>query len=705
MYSTVPNPPKRMDRNRRKLILYTTPLLIITTLLLVSSSDSLSLSDNLPEGFNAGASTVKEGAKEGIRKAGEWVYGKVWGSSPALNDEKSKAGEWDEMLQDAILGSPILDDSTSGISETSSFETEEAISDPSQRFSTHPLPRPQPASSNRKYLSYLPHSGFHNQRIELSNALSLASYLNRTLLLPPIWVGAGAPWGTKYETMKQMWEARVRNEVAFGGKGWEGEQEKLGTFVAWDFLVDVNGVEDGLEAGLGNRWFGLGGEEPGMTENGVEGEIEWRFEEGDKLILGDGDRYDYLYSDHLPEDAPLVSEMATAKPPGASHMWDKYQHVVSLKTLLQRDEKLILFGTLFGSSRISIRERTSTAHGSGYFGGKLIFKQKRLDEISIRMAGFLNELAKESTDGKYDFYVGALARVGDGVFASKVEEHMDRLLKRVVKGVMDLDSGLDTSTEDVYKVVGLLKKLGTERQQELLAAEADRIKNGGGLSKRGLFEAKEEESDEYGMLKSWEEFEGEPEEDDGEEKYHWGHSGDLKKRFIHRRKRQFDDLVDGQLIEAEPNKDTVFNNLEITPVIDASIPSAEEDGRSLKCGSPLHTDPSLKKFNIPLYLATDARSPREDPNLSFFFTTFPCLFIYDDFAKFSELKLDEIAGWTNVQDGGSKLGGFLITILEAMGAARGRIVFGTNGSTFGSYAESILHPAYMRAEKEKLESQ
>ncbi|KAL0579940.1 hypothetical protein ABG067_008594, partial [Albugo candida] len=29
-----------------------------------------------------------------------------------------------------------------------------------------------------KYITYLPHSGFHNQRIELENALLLASYLN-----------------------------------------------------------------------------------------------------------------------------------------------------------------------------------------------------------------------------------------------------------------------------------------------------------------------------------------------------------------------------------------------------------------------------------------------------------------------------------------------------------------------------------------------
>jgi len=45
-----------------------------------------------------------------------------------------------------------------------------------------------------RYLSYLPHSGFHNQRIALENALTLAKVLNRTLLIPPCLLGTAIPW-------------------------------------------------------------------------------------------------------------------------------------------------------------------------------------------------------------------------------------------------------------------------------------------------------------------------------------------------------------------------------------------------------------------------------------------------------------------------------------------------------------------------------
>ncbi|RHZ49023.1 hypothetical protein Glove_535g44 [Diversispora epigaea] len=41
-------------------------------------------------------------------------------------------------------------------------------------------------SPDEKFLTYLPHSGFNNQRIALENAIFLSWYLKRTLIVPPI---------------------------------------------------------------------------------------------------------------------------------------------------------------------------------------------------------------------------------------------------------------------------------------------------------------------------------------------------------------------------------------------------------------------------------------------------------------------------------------------------------------------------------------
>lgn len=46
------------------------------------------------------------------------------------------------------------------------------------------LPRPRladPDNDGEKFLGFLPHSGFHNQRIGLENAMMLGYLLNRTV--------------------------------------------------------------------------------------------------------------------------------------------------------------------------------------------------------------------------------------------------------------------------------------------------------------------------------------------------------------------------------------------------------------------------------------------------------------------------------------------------------------------------------------------
>lgn len=54
------------------------------------------------------------------------------------------------------------------------------------------LPRPRQSSvktEETRYIGFLPHSGVHNQRIALQNALLLGKLLGRTVLVPPIWIG------------------------------------------------------------------------------------------------------------------------------------------------------------------------------------------------------------------------------------------------------------------------------------------------------------------------------------------------------------------------------------------------------------------------------------------------------------------------------------------------------------------------------------
>lgn len=55
------------------------------------------------------------------------------------------------------------------------------------------------ARQEERYLSYLPHSGLHNQRIALINALTLGHMLNRTVVVPYVRLGEPLPWKLRDE--------------------------------------------------------------------------------------------------------------------------------------------------------------------------------------------------------------------------------------------------------------------------------------------------------------------------------------------------------------------------------------------------------------------------------------------------------------------------------------------------------------------------
>ncbi|KAF9173268.1 hypothetical protein BGX20_003659 [Mortierella sp. AD010] len=75
----------------------------------------------------------------------------------------------------------------------------------------------RPAADQERFLAYLPHSGFHNQRMSLETALRLAVYLNRTLLLPPLYMCEKAlniPWGPT-PGLLEKWKIRTREGVEY----------------------------------------------------------------------------------------------------------------------------------------------------------------------------------------------------------------------------------------------------------------------------------------------------------------------------------------------------------------------------------------------------------------------------------------------------------------------------------------------------------
>ncbi|KAF9901410.1 hypothetical protein BX616_002275 [Lobosporangium transversale] len=75
----------------------------------------------------------------------------------------------------------------------------------------------RPPADQERFLGYFPHSGLHNQRIALETALRLAGYLNRTLLLPPLYMTEktfNIGW-MPLEELVERWERMNQEESEF----------------------------------------------------------------------------------------------------------------------------------------------------------------------------------------------------------------------------------------------------------------------------------------------------------------------------------------------------------------------------------------------------------------------------------------------------------------------------------------------------------
>jgi hypothetical protein len=101
-----------------------------------------------------------------------------------------------------------------------------------------------------------------------------------------------------------------------------------------------------------------------------------------------------------------------------------------------------------------------------------------------------------------------------------------------------------------------------------------------------------------------------------------------------------------------------------------------------------------KSHNITLvYLATDAPEPTNNPAFSMLYATYPCTFTIDNFnAPSNQAAWDALDNAVNAHDG-TKLKKYLIPLVDATVASRGRLFIGTDASTFSGFV-SRLHDVF-----------
>ncbi|KAH0825978.1 hypothetical protein J3R83DRAFT_7573 [Lanmaoa asiatica] len=441
------------------------------------------------------------------------------------------------------------------------------------------------ADHTATYLAYLPHSGLHNQRIALENGLTLAHLLNRTLLVPPARLGPKTLRYVRSSTLARMIRlsdkrqgrihcAHIPADVPLPD---ECVDYMAYTLVPWAWLVDLEPIaaqqalvraSNGTAAWI-EEWLGV---RPNET-----------------LFLSDTEPYQYQFVDT----------------PAPVREGDKYTRTISIDTLAAAPQRLIQLGTLFGSSRLRLRQ-AENRRLRGEVRRHMVFA----NEASTLAAAKIGEVLGGT-------YVGAHVRVGDGRFQEGAQMNVRLVWWKLVRDVL----GLDTQTA-----------LGLER--DILSSMGRVIAVNG----------------------------DDRDNDDGDED---------------------EDMADMDATLGPPEIPPDMPSLRVPHPPLPPLP--DKFSPRLSCRIRLHATPSLRRLNVPLFIATDALDGLDNPLLAPLIRAFPCTFILGSF----EAETAHLEGLRNGHDG-VRLSTHLAPIVDALVMGGAWAVVGTEKSTFSRYVEDVL---------------
>ncbi|PSS38139.1 hypothetical protein PHLCEN_2v46 [Hermanssonia centrifuga] len=262
-----------------------------------------------------------------------------------------------------------------------------------------------------RFLAYLPHSGFHNQRIAFENALVLSRLLNRTLLVPPVRLGSKSLSYAPYEALLHMLIKSSKQDLShcrlhstpslykqeLSTPGSDCVDYLNYTYVPWEWLVDLSAVK--ADQKLLHRW--------NFKDDWLRDSLELGQE--DTFALRDSTRDMYGFQDFISY---------------SNHGGRKYQQMIHLSTLAHRSERLIHLGTLFGSSRLHLRNPSN------------LLLRKAIRKKMADSNPLLDDIARSIALTIGATYLGAHVRLGDGQFEENAERNVRLVWWKLVHGVL-----------------------------------------------------------------------------------------------------------------------------------------------------------------------------------------------------------------------------------------------------------------------------
>ncbi|KAJ7502840.1 hypothetical protein B0H11DRAFT_606041 [Mycena galericulata] len=261
--------------------------------------------------------------------------------------------------------------------------------------------------SSEKYISYLPHSGLHNQRIALENAIVLGALTNRTVLIPLIRLG-NKPLG--YSNSQSL-----QHILAISDKTGLRHCSQLRSLFLPPECFDYFDYTH-----ISPEWLfnltSIDGSPPLVyldDLSGVSMRGRLQLSKTDILTLRDSTRYHYRFV-----DTP-ISDISPLK--------QKYAENIYIPEFARYPHRLIELGTLFGSSRLRLRDhnnrriRTKIRQSMEFSSPQLV---ETANDIEMALGGP---------------YLGAHVRLGDGSFRANSETTLRQVWWKLVHDILQFN--------------------------------------------------------------------------------------------------------------------------------------------------------------------------------------------------------------------------------------------------------------------------
>ncbi|KAH8548385.1 hypothetical protein BGW37DRAFT_506996 [Umbelopsis sp. PMI_123] len=273
--------------------------------------------------------------------------------------------------------------------------------------------------NGEKFLSYLPHSGLSNQRTELENALLLASYLNRTLILPPAFLGHIRGWQAKDHlfyymnslTKPQPWWNRCNDKLGLA----DGPCHSKGDYatVPWEFLhSDINNLEIPMRS---IRHVSLDNIKSMLT-----------LSDDEVYVQHDTTMYSWQLCDKPKDRCPPLNS-------GGGHVYEQQWTIEDMKEI---DKPLIQLQGVFGTGRVSVSQRN---HGKlrTKIREALIYRNPAMEQVTEMIA---NQLG-----GKHNYF-SIHVRMGDRQFKGSLRKHVEEQIEFLQKAQSEFTNSTTNST-------------------------------------------------------------------------------------------------------------------------------------------------------------------------------------------------------------------------------------------------------------------